>query len=152
MPLLPTLRRRVPGHLSPWRDLDLLEDEIRSAMGGFGLREAEPFLWAPRVDFAEENGKYMLTAELPGVEPGDVDVEVEGNRLSIKGEKKLDREQEDDRVRIQERRDGSFERMLTLPSSADPDKVTADFRKGVLKVEIEKRPEAQGRKIQLESK
>jgi HSP20 family protein len=109
-------------------------------------------LLAPRVDFAEKNGKYLLTAELPGVDPKDVDVEVQGNLLSIRGEKKAESEREEGKVRIQERRYGSFERTLTLPQGADPNQIKADFRQGVLTVEIGKRAEAQGKKVKVEAK
>jgi HSP20 family protein len=112
----------------------------------------EPLLLAPRVDFSEKNGKYVLTAELPGVDAKDVDIDVEGNVLSIKGEKKAESEREEGKVRIQERRYGSFERAFTLPQAADPNQVQANFAQGVLTVEIGKRPEAKGKKIKVEAK
>jgi HSP20 family protein len=112
----------------------------------------EPMLLAPRVDFEEENGKYLLTAELPGVEPKDVDIEVEGNILSIKGEKRTETEKKEGKVRIQERRYGSFERAFTLPQAADANQVNASFKQGVLTVEIGKRPEAKGKKVKVEAK
>jgi len=113
---------------------------------------SDAFTWAPRVDLADENGHFVLTAELPGIEPEDVDIEVEGNVLTIRGEKKLEREHKDERVHVAERRYGSFERSFTLPSSADPEKVEAAFRQGVLKLQIAKRPEARGRKIKVRAK
>ena len=144
---LPTLRRRDARLFSPWRDFDVFDDWTQRLSPA-----GETFLWAPRVDFAEENGKYVLTAELPGIDPKDVDIEVEENTLSIKGEKKTEREESDERVQISERRYGSFERRFVLPSTADPEKITADFQKGVLKLEIPKRAEARGRKIKVQSK
>lgn len=155
MQLLPTLRRRTTGALpSPWRDWDWFDEQMQRFMEGIAPREAaaEAFVWAPRVDFAEQNGGYRLTAEIPGIEPGDVEIEVEGNVLSIKGEKKDESEREDERVRVSERRYGAFERTFTLPSTADPNKVTADFHQGVLTVDIGKRPEARGRKIEVQAK
>lgn len=153
MRLTPTIRRREPG-LFPFRDWDLLEDQMERLMRRLPLAEPseEPFVWAPRVDFVEENGAFVLTAELPGIDPKDVDIEVEGNTLMVRGEKKIEREHEDERVRLSERTYGSFERSFTLPSSADPDKVDADFRNGVLRIHIQKRPEARGRKIQVQAK
>jgi HSP20 family protein len=154
MQLLPTLRRRDGGLMSAWPDFDLLEDQMQRLMRSVPLRTlgAESLIWAPRVDFSEEDGRYVLTAELPGVELKDVDIEVEGNVLSIRGEKKLEREHADERVQIAERRYGSFERTFTLPSSADPEKVSADFHQGVLKVQIEKCAEAKGKKIEVKAK
>ena len=151
MSLLPILRRRTSA-FSPWRDWELLEDRVQRLMGGISLGEpaAESFVLAPRVDFAEENQQYMLTAELPGVDPSDVHVEVEGNVVSIRGEKKVEREKSDERIQLAERRYGSFERSFTLPSAANPEKISAAFHQGILRVEIDKRPEATGRKIEVQ--
>ncbi len=112
----------------------------------------EGFEWTPRVDFMDENGQFILTAELPGVEPEGVDIEIEGNVLTIRGEKKLEREHEGERVRVAERHYGSFERTFNLPSGADPEKIDADFQKGVLTLRIAKLPAARGRKIQVRTK
>jgi HSP20 family protein len=153
MPLLPTHRRRA-GDVSRWRDPNFLEDQMgrmMSALPGWAPL-AEALHGSPRVDFADEDGVFVLTAELPGVEPDDVDIEVEGNVLSIRGEKRVEHEQKGDHVHVAERHYGSFERTFTLPSSADPEKITADFHQGVLKLRIEKRPESRGKKIQVESK
>jgi HSP20 family protein len=152
MQILPTIRRRDAG-LFPWRDFDRLEDRMQRMLQTMPMWEAtsDAFTWAPRIDLADENGHLVLTAELPGIEPEDVDIEVEGNLLTIRGEKKLEREHKDERVHVAERRYGSFERTFTLPSSADPEKVEADFHQGVLKLQIAKRPEARGRKIEVRS-
>ncbi len=153
MQLLPTLRRPDGGR-SLLRDWDRLEDQMQRLLGSMPAWEAtsEPFLWAPRVDFSDENGSFALTAELPGVEPNEVDIEVEGNVITIKGEKKLRREHKDDRVQVAERRYGAFERSFTLPSSANPEEITADFRQGILTVHIPKRPEARGKKIEVKAR
>ncbi len=150
MQLLPTLRRPTGGR-SLLRDWDRLEDQMQRFMGGMSLWEptSEAFTWGPKMDFSEDNGNYVLTAELPGVEPNDVDVELEGNILTIRGEKKMKREHQDERIQLSERRYGAFERRLTLPSAADPEKVTAGFQQGVLSVQIAKRPEARGKKIEV---
>jgi HSP20 family protein len=151
---LPTTRRRTARWLSPWRDINMF-DRLFPQMDLSPWFEEEgegAFIWAPRVDFAEQDGKYVLTAELPGIDPKDVDVEVEGNVLTIRGEKKLEREKKEEKMRISERQYGSFERTMTLPPNADPGKVTAKVDQGVLKLEIEKRPEARGRKIDIGAK
>lgn len=152
MQLLPTRRRRAG--VSPWRDLNILEDQMERMMRGFPTWEpaAEDFTWAPRVDFADVDGAFVLTAELPGVEPDDVDIEVEGDVMTVRGEKRIEHEQKSEHVRIAERHYGSFERSFTLPSSADPEKVDADFHQGVLSLRIEKRPESRGRKIEVKTK
>ncbi len=115
MQLLPTLRRPDGGR-SLLRDWDRLEDQMQRLLGSMPAWEptSDPFLWAPRVDFSDENGSFALTAELPGIEPNEVDIEVEGNVITIKGEKKLRREHKDERVQVAERRYGAFERSFTL--------------------------------------
>jgi HSP20 family protein len=153
MQILPTLRRRSPTTVSPWRDFDLLENRMQRMMQALAPWEGtEAFTWTPRVDLTDEDGQFVLTAELPGVEPNDVNVELEGNLLTVRGEKKLEREHKEEHVHVAERHYGSFERTFTLPSGADPDKIEADFHQGVLKLRIAKRPEARGRKIEVKAK
>lgn len=154
MQILPIPRRRPDGGRALLRDWDRLENEMHRLLGGAPLWEAasEAFVWAPQIDFSEENGTFVLTAELPGVEPSEVDIEIEGSVLTIKGEKKLHREHEDERVQISERRYGAFERRLTLPSSADPEKITAESHQGVLRIRIAKRAEARGKKIEVKAR
>jgi HSP20 family protein len=153
MQTLPALRRPNGGR-SLLREWDRMENQMQRLLGGMPLWEptSEAFAWGPRVDFSEENGNYVLTAELPGVEPDHVDIEMEGNVLTIKGEKKVEREHQDERIQLSERRYGTFERSFTLPSAADPERITARFHQGVLSVQIAKRPEARGRKIRVEAK
>jgi HSP20 family protein len=76
-----------------------------------------------------------------------VDIEVDGNVLSVRGERKAESERREGRMRIAERQYGAFERSLTLPSSADLEKIKAEFHQGVLKVHVQKRAEAKGKKI-----
>ena len=152
MQILPTRRRRDVAS-SPWRDVDFLEDQMQRLMRNipFGEPFSESLAWAPRVDFTEEKDRYVLSAEIPGIEPGDVEIELEGNTLTIRGEKKIEREHEDERIQIAERRYGSFERRFTLPSAADPENVDANFHQGVLTVQIEKQPTARGKKIEVKA-
>jgi HSP20 family protein len=152
MQILPLLRRRDPGR-PMLRDWELLEDRMDRLMRGMPLWEpvTDPFVWAPRVDFVDENGAFLLTAELPGIDPDAVEIDVEGNVLTMKGEKKVEREHKDERIQLSERRYGAFERSFTLPSTADPEQITAEFRQGVLTVHIAKRPESQGKKIKVQA-
>ncbi len=152
METLPTLRRPDGGR-SLLRDWDRLENQMQRLLGGMSLWEptSEAFTWGPKVDISEDNGNYVLTAELPGVEPDDVDIEMEGNVLTIGGEKDVKREHEDERVQLSERRYGAFARSFTLPSAADPENVTAEFHQGVLTVRVGKRAEARGKKIEVKA-
>jgi HSP20 family protein len=152
MQLVPT-QRRPDGGRSLLRDWDRLEDRMQRLMGGMPLWESttEAFVWTPKIDFTDANGNFVMTADLPGVEPKDVDIEVEGNLLTIKGEKRVTKEHKEERIQIAERRYGAFERSFALPSSADPEKVTAEFHQGVLTVRIAKRPEARGKKVEVKA-
>lgn len=113
--------------------------------------------FAVRSNMSETNDEICITAELPGIELKDIDVEITGNRISIKGEKKSETEEKGDdngrEFHRIERRSGSFRRMMTLPFDIDPDKVNAAAKDGVLTVTIAKPPEAvkEAKKIKVKS-
>ena len=96
----------------------------------------------PAVDVAEKDGSYEITAELPGIDEKNVELSVANGVLTIRGEKSEEREDKRKDYRLSERRFGSFERSFSLPDDADPDKVEATFRQGVLKIAVPKRPGA----------
>lgn len=112
------------GWPAPWRDAPRLD------MGGFDF--------APRVDTAETDTAYEVTAELPGVDEKDIKIALEDNVLSISGEKKAEREEKKKDYVMTERSYGSFKRAFTLPDNVDADKIAAKFEKGVLKVTLPK--------------
>lgn len=143
--------RRLPA-LAPWREIDGFESRIGRLLGEpFG--ETEPFGWTPAVNVVETEGEMTLTAELPGVGPDDVDIELENNVLRIHGEKKVEREEkEEGKVRIYERAYGEFTRSFTLPATVAADKIAAEFENGVLTVHMPKTAEARGRRIKVEAK
>lgn len=93
----------------------------------------------PSVDVAESDKEVTVTAELPGISEKDVDVTLSDDVLTIKGEKKAEREEKDKNYYMSERTYGSFERSFRLPESADPAKISADFQNGVLTVRVQKR-------------
>lgn len=97
----------------------------------------------PAVDVSEEAGAYKITAELPGMTDKDVEVRLNGDRLTIKGEKRQEKEQKDQNYHVSERSYGAFERSFTLPDGVDRDKISAEVSKGVLTVVLPKKPEAQ---------
>ena len=143
--------RRLPA-LAPWREIDGLENRISRLLGEpFG--ETEPFGWTPAVNVVETDAEMTLTAELPGVAPEDVEIELENNVLSIHGEKKVEREEkEEGKVRIYERAYGEFTRSFTLPATVNPEKIAAEFENGVLTVHMPKTAEARGRRIKVEAR
>jgi HSP20 family protein len=102
-------------------------------------------LITPDVDVTESDTEIRVSAELPGMEEKDIEVEMSGNRLTIRGEKTEEREQKEKDYHVSERRYGSFRRMLTLPDSVDAAKVAAEMKNGVLSVVLPKTAEAKAR-------
>ncbi len=105
----------------------------------------------PSVDISEGRKAYTVEVEVPGVEEGDISLEVEQDTLRIRGEKKHEREESDEGYHCIERSFGAFERLLSLPEDADAQGVGAKFKNGVLKITIPKRPapERAGRRIEI---
>jgi HSP20 family protein len=97
---------------------------------------------SPSIDIRESDTEIAIEAELPGMDEKDVSVTLGDGVLTLKGEKKAEREEKKDDYQLTERSYGSFQRSFRIPDSADPDKVTARFDKGVLTVTLAKRPEA----------
>lgn len=108
----------------------------------------------PAVDFAEDDKAYHITAELPGMSEKDIDVTVSGDTLTIKGEKRDEKEEKAKNYYLSERSYGSFQRSFTLPEGVDRDKVEAAFAAGVLTLTLPKTPEAvkQQKKIEIKAK
>ncbi len=103
----------------------------------------------PQVDVTETDKEIKVSADIPGVEPKDIDVSVEGGILTIKGEKKYEREEtERDQYRM-ERSYGSFQRAIELPAEVDESKAKAEFKKGVLRLTLPKRPGSQSRRKKI---
>jgi HSP20 family protein len=111
----------------------------------------EPGQWLPTVDMSENERQIHVRAELPGIDPQDVDVRVSEDRLVISGEKKSDTEASSAGWTHRESRCGNFTRAIPLPETVDPAKVTARYDKGVLTVELQKSPASTARKIQVTS-
>jgi HSP20 family protein len=106
--------------------------------------------WAPVVDIFEKDGNIVLKAELPGVDPKTVDIRVENNTLSLRGERKLENEVKRESYHRVERSYGTFARSFTLPNVVDTEKIKADFRDGVLQLTLPKREEAKPKQIQVQ--
>ncbi|MFQ5429299.1 MAG: Hsp20/alpha crystallin family protein [Phycisphaerae bacterium] len=105
--------------------------------------------WGPRIDLAESDREVIVRAELPGIEPKDVELKVAGNMLTIRGEKTVEREEKARDYHYSERQYGSFHRCIQLPGSVDPDNVDATYKNGVLTVTLAKRPEALSKRIEV---
>lgn len=109
--------------------------------------------WIPAMDVAETTAELTLTAELPGIDPKDVDVSVEDGVLTIRGEKSEEKEEEKKKVYLYERSYGSFQRSFALPAGINSSKIEAEFGKGLLKVRIPKDGNAKpdGRKVAIKT-
>ena len=103
--------------------------------------------WLPAVDILEKDGQMILRCEIPGISEKDIDLKLEGNVLTLKGEKKLDHEEGRDNYHRVESFYGSFSRSFTLPETVDTDKIKADYKNGVLTVTIPQKPEVRPREI-----
>lgn len=115
---------------------------------------AEPVGLYPAVEIAEGAEEFTCTAELPGLAPKDVQLSFENDMLTIKGEKKDEREKTDKRYHVWERTYGSFQRSFTFPASVKADKITAEFKDGLLTVHvpIAAKPESKASKIEIKAK
>jgi HSP20 family protein len=120
--------------LAGWRD-DINRLFNLSLSRGTKLAPAEA-LWAPAVDIYEEKGDYIVKAELPGLTKEDIDISVQGSTVTIKGEKKQERESKESGYYCCERSYGRFERSFDLPNEIDASKVKATFKDGVLEVTL----------------
>ncbi len=151
-----------------WRsfrtEMDHLFDRFSGAFGMPSLRRMfdlapaarseSTFSFAtPSVDVAEDEKAFKITAELPGLEPKDVEISVTGDMLVLKGEKKEAKEQKEKNYYMSERTYGSFQRSFALPDGVDRDKIAADLAKGVLTITLPKTAEAQkpAQKIEVKS-
>lgn len=107
--------------------------------------------WVPRVDIKEEANRFVLYADIPGVNPEDIEVQMDKGMLTIKGERREEATREKESFSRIERRHGNFHRRFALPDSADPDGISASGQNGVLQIVIPKRPETTPRRIQVGS-
>jgi HSP20 family protein len=106
--------------------------------------------WAPAVDIYEKDGSIVLKAELPGIDAKGVDVRVENNVLTLRGERKFEEEAKKESFHRVERAYGTFSRSFTLPTVVDTNKIKAEFKDGVLKLTLPTREEAKPKQIQVQ--
>ena len=141
----------------PFRDLASLHNRVGRLFeeGLCGLRgdQREEALdsraWAPAVDILEKDNEIVLRADLPGIDPKDVDIQVQNGTLTLRGERKFESDVKEDNFRRVERVYGSFVRSFSLPQTVDSEHVAAEYKNGVLEVTLPKRPEAKPRQIKV---
>lgn len=103
----------------------------------------------PAVDIYEDEHNVTVKMEVPGIEQKDIDVRLENNTLTVRGERKFEKDEKEENFHRIERRYGSFYRAFTLPNTLDPEKVSADYENGVLKVRIARKAEAKPKQIKV---
>lgn len=141
---------------NPWNSNGNLQEEIKGVFDRFfdtGTDQSNVVTsqWAPRVDIKEEDKRFVILADIPGVDPKDIEVHMDKGILSLKGERgseSKDQEQNGKFTRV-ERTYGSFYRRFALPDSADADSISATGRNGVLEIAIPKKPETTPRRIAI---
>ena len=126
------------------RDVDRLFDAF---FGG----QRESRRWVPQMDLVEAEDHFVLKADLPGLDEGDVSIEVQDGTLTISGERKAEHESRERGWYRIERSFGSFSRSLTLPDRVDPDGISASFDRGVLEVRVPKPEEHKPRRVQIKA-
>jgi len=145
--------------LSSWRPSEVIEPlrrEMETLFGRFFGEENGNGMalrtWTPRVDVEETDKEVLVKADVPGVDPKVVEVSVENGVLTIRGEKKEEKEEKKKGYHRVERHTGSFYRAITLPPGVDADKVSATSADGVVTITVPKKAEAQPKKITVTPK
>jgi HSP20 family protein len=140
----------------PFRDLAVLQDRMNRLFNDvYRPRQSDELMnrgtWTPAVDIYEVDGGLVLKAELPDMRREDIDVSVENNTLTLKGERKLDHEIKQENFHRIERAYGSFVRSFSLPNTVDAGKIAAEYKSGVLTIKLPVREEAKARQIQIDA-
>lgn len=141
----------------PWNLFERIQDELSRA----GLLAQDPMEgdnshvvtspWRPAVDIKEEPNRFVILADLPGVDPKDIEITMDKGVLAIKGERVSEKEESREGYRRVERMHGTFYRRFSLPDAADAEHIEAQARNGVLEIVLPKHAEVQPRKINVKS-
>ncbi|HEY6445522.1 MAG TPA: Hsp20/alpha crystallin family protein [Acidobacteriaceae bacterium] len=138
----------------PFRDVLALQNRMNSLFQEYGRNQAEGDVataaFVPPVDIYEDQHHIILSLEVPGMKQEDLDIQLENNVLTVKGERKFEKEQKEENFHRIERRYGSFYRSFTIPNTVNPEGVKASYDAGVLKLELEKRAEAKPKQIKVQ--
>jgi HSP20 family protein len=141
------------ARFDPFHEMRSVEEEFNRLIGRtFGGPRRRADVWMPALDLFETDDRVVVTVELPGLDPDDVEVKVEDQVLTVSGKREFSNEVEEDHVRRIERSYGSFMRQITLPQSTDAEKIKATFDKGVLTIEVPKAPQSIPHTIEVRSK
>lgn len=146
--------------LMPWtwrshHPLEMLRREMDTVFDRFfgnGSEEVGLTAWSPRVDVEETDKEFLVKADLPGVDPKNIEISLVHDVLTIKGERKEEKEEKGKHFQRSERFFGSFYRELPLPFEVDADKISAEASKGVVTIHIPKKPGAMPKKVTVQAK
>lgn len=138
----------------PFRDLGMLQDRMNRLFDDAGRtwRSDEPAAttsWSPAVDIFETEGEIVVKAELPGMDRNDITLHLENNVLSLRGERKFEKETKDENYHRIERSYGTFSRSFAIPATVDEEKIRADYKDGVLKIILPKKEQAKPKQIKI---
>ena len=143
--------------LTPFRDFERMRSEMDRLWNSFfergTLRGEEGGEWLPSLDVAETKNEMVVKAEVPGLDPKDIDISLSDGLLTIKGEKKQEREEKEENYHLVERSYGTFTRSIRIPNEVQSDKINASYKNGVLKIVLPKSegPKKKEVKIKVES-
>jgi HSP20 family protein len=141
----------------PFRELRSLQDEMNRlfsssfSRGGTNDEQMWSGSWTPSVDISENKEQIVLEAELPGMKPEDVEISIENNVLTLRGERKFEKKEDNENLHRVERSYGVFTRSFTLPLTVNAENATAEFENGVLRLTLAKKEEAKPRRIEIKS-
>lgn len=139
---------------APYRDVATLQNRLNSLFQEYNRGESsEPVSassFVPPVDVYEDEHKIVLKLEVPGMKEEDLDIQLENNTLTVRGERKFEKEEKEENFHRIERRYGSFYRAFTIPSTVNPESVKADYDAGVLNIQLEKKAEAKPKQIKVQ--
>ncbi len=139
--------------LTKWDKLPVFssfQDEMNRVLDNFFSRETSYGMdWRPVVDVAETESDIIVKAEIPGIDPNDIDISITGDILTLKGEKKEEKENTGKCYHRVESSYGSFKRVINLPASVDVDKVKAEGKNGILEITLPKNEESKAKKINV---
>jgi HSP20 family protein len=142
--------------MDPFRELSTIQERMNQLFEDFvgrtrGAREGELGVgaWAPSVDIRESDDEFIVTAELPGLEKDQVNVEYKDGVLTLRGERKQEREVKEENYHRMERSFGAFHRSFTLPGAIDEEKIGAKMKNGVLEIRLPKKEAAKPKQIKV---
>lgn len=138
----------------PFRELEDMNQRLNRIFGGKALQRGDQERlafpdWQPSVDISETNEEFAITAELPEVKKEDIKVTVENGVLTLRGERKQEKEEKGKKFHRVERSYGSFMRSFSLPDDVDPSKIKADVKDGILQIRLQKAPQQRPKAIEV---